>query len=80
MSADADVVVAAKPTQRPRRGRPQGSGTTPPLAKKNVSVDGDTLLLLQTVQEQMEQELGFRPTLAQTVQRLVVEYARRGTR
>lgn len=59
-----------------RRGRPARVGPAP--LKKNVTVDGDTLVLLQTAQEQMEQELGFRPTLTQTVQRLIVEYAKRG--
>lgn len=61
-----------------RRGRPKREGPVPP--KKNVTVDGDTLILLQTAQEQMEKELGFRPTLAQAVQRLIVEYAKGGGR
>lgn len=58
-----------------RRGRPKREGPAP--QKKNVTMDGDTLILLQTAQEQMETELGFRPTLVQTVQRLVADYAKR---
>lgn len=58
-----------------RRGRPKREG--PAFMKKNVTVDGDTLTLLQTAQEQMGKELGFRPTLVQTIQRLIVEYTKR---
>lgn len=65
--------VEPQSTARRRRGRPQRVGEAP--TKKNVTMDGDTLTLLQTAQEQMEKELGFRPTLAQTVARLINIYA-----
>jgi len=58
-----------------RRGRPKNE--SPALARKNVTLDAETLGLLQQAQEQMATELGFRPTLAQAVQRLIVSYSRR---
>jgi thiamine biosynthesis lipoprotein ApbE len=54
-----------------RRGRPATGRAT----VKNVTIDPDALVLLQTAQEMMEQELGFRPTLGQTVKRLAAVYA-----
>lgn len=62
-------------TNRRKRGRPAGTGTGVVAPKKNVTIDPDALVLLQTVQEMMEQELGFRPSLAQTVKRLAAIYA-----
>lgn len=56
----------------PRRGpgRPKGSGTGQ-KPWKNVSVDADIVALLAEVGAQMESELGFRPTISQTIRRLV---------
>ena len=53
-----------------KRGRPP----TGRAVKKNVTIDPESLAQLQDVQRSMASDLGFMPTLTQTVKRLIAFY------
>lgn len=61
-----DEVVTVSEHKR-KRGRPTGTRKV----VKNVTLDEDAAALLGEIADQFEVELGFKPTLSQTVRRLV---------
>jgi len=55
-----------------KRGRPLGSKGNPgPGDRKNVTIDAESLDALREIQAEMARDLGFEPTLKQTILRLV---------
>jgi hypothetical protein len=43
---------------------------------RNITIEADVLPTLHEVMDHLEKELGFKPTLSQTVRYLIAAYAR----
>lgn len=57
-------------TVQKQRGRPRKSEDEK-VKTKNITVDAELVGALNTIADRLEQQLGFRPTLSQTLRQLI---------
>jgi excisionase family DNA binding protein len=72
MSREIDRVLKGLPeVKKPRRKERRATTATRNAKQKRVSIDADVVDTLDAIADGLEPQLGFRPTLSQTLRNLI---------